>query len=365
MKNSEFVIKDSFVELSNDVYKDLKRYMANSAAIEISNLDKPCYQSKYLKYKSDIEYMLKLDREKRKLFLKQFRSKYRNFKLINDDFTLDLIMLLIYTFKVKDYEFSRIVSLFLSIKFYTSLIKIMFPLTCNESKWNLALSKLSSKHLFKTEKSISLSISYLNKVVLDKYKSDFIKSEIDDEVLVKYVFELRSRIAQSLKSFANLYYSVIPGETFVVDDFDKDEQVKTSESNLSIMITDRICVYSEIDERAVLLSAKYSGVLQNVASEIVEEISSVEYKESLGFLLVLLFRAVTDVKKTFCYERNRTSLIRKILSGSVYVGKYNLKKNITDFLSNLQTVRFSKESKIKSVNFLLHYLTLYIQKKIC
>ena len=73
---------------------------------------------------------------------------------------------------------------------------------CNEDVFKYALENLAKTHLFSREKTIPGSLYYLS-TEMDKRYGRFIKSG-DVEGVTKFITECRTRISQSIKSFAEI-----------------------------------------------------------------------------------------------------------------------------------------------------------------
>ena len=93
--------------------------------------------------------------------------------------------------------------LFHTIRMYTNRMHIQMKF-CNPDTFKYTLEHLNKSHLFYREKTISNALYYLSKQFQLKYESA-IKSENVDKIGA-FIQEVRTRIAQSVKSFASLYY---------------------------------------------------------------------------------------------------------------------------------------------------------------
>jgi hypothetical protein len=332
--------------------RTLNKFLGN----ELSNISKPCYFPKLNRYHSDINKIIDYDKNSVYEFQSMIPRKYKNFKLLNDQYTTELIILMLIFAEKKKFKISESVLLFLGIKFYGSIMHRMFPKFCNNEGWNKALNNISSKHLFKVKNGISTSISYLINEIFKKYKNKISKKDVDFEDVFKLVYEARHRIAQSVKSFAENYYKHIQ---------DDDEQSKKLEESQLIAdkISSSICTYNQMSNRALREACKTSSIKLEIAENIVSDMNDINNRNDLRFVLILIGR-VDDIKNV-CIDRKRNYIIRKIMEGEK-ISNYTIKDKILDFIYNLKNnYRYKNISKDQLVLFFSNYIMLFIKEKIC
>ena len=365
-------LDDSYV---NEVSKKLNFYVSK----EIFLVDKPCYKVSYLRYKNDLTYLTKVDKQIVKKFLSQLSPKYRNFTLLKDDLTITMLILILYYLRQKDFQNANLASLFLAIKFYGSLFRRMFPKFCSDEIWRLTLTKISTMHLYRSKKSISGALSHINNEVFDRYKMVLSKNKVDETYFIKYVFELRHRIAQSLKSFAEKYYSLLKDSgssgISITQDEDEDkkntsdsEKAKMTDISLATLISTNICSYSVIDNIALQEASEKSGLDIKIGLQLLNYISEPENQEDVYFILLLLLKHIEDFNK-ICLNAFRLNVIKKLLTDGITIHKYNIREQILNFVYNkigVYTKTLLRSSNKQVVlNFLAQYFLLYIKNRIC
>lgn len=355
-------VSETFVDLTFEQEKNVHKYLANIIGKELAGISTSCYMPKFVKYKQDLEHRSNINRTKIKEFKKQFEATYSKFVVFNDETTMILIMLTLYFARKNRMETSKFAYLLLSIKFYSSLLHISFPKFCSDRLWLLALSSISPKHLFREKNGIANALIYL---VNEVYKKNFIKiqsSDITDFEIVRLVFEIRGRLSQSIKSFAEVYYALQKNsnkEVFGKDKIDADQGLNILAEKVSMSI----CTYEQIDSKSLELAISKSGIRREIAESLIEELSNVDYMEQIKFIIILMGK-ISQIKY-ICKESGRLALIRRIDNGSP-VGKYIVREEMLNmFYSTEMGFRLKGMNKSQLIIFFSHYLTKYIQNRIC
>lgn len=354
------------VEITNPPKDDKKliRYLASSIGAEITNISKPCYSPKVIKYKTDLLHLLGVSGVDIKYFLKNLDSKYSRFDIFSDQYTISIIISMIYFSQNKKPEISKLLFHFLAIKFYSSLFHISFPRFCSDFLWNKTMDKISSKHLFREKNGAANALNYLVDILFDKYEIKISKETVSDYDLVRMVYDLRHRLSQSIKSFAELYYSTQKKDAAASSTLDIDESESDNLSLLSDKISMSICTYSTVDQDALKFAITKSGFKKEIATTIINEISDVDYKEQLKFILILIGKVSTY--KYICRDAHRNTMIRKVAINNEKVGNYVVSDEIFKFLKNTKLgYTLQGYQKRQVIIFFMHYVLKYIQRKIC
>ncbi len=132
------------------------------------------------------------------------------------------------------------------------------------------------------------------------------------------LYVLRHRVAQSTRSFAQKYYKLDAEggnkETSVVGDEEASNVTVIAEK-----ISNSICSYSQIDKLALAKAVSLTGIRRDLCYDIIKDISLVEHKTQLKFILLLFLRSVNI--KDLCIESKRIGLVNKISQNSLKFGK--------------------------------------------
>lgn len=356
-------VKEVFVDLSPSQDKELRKYLATIIGNEISKVSSPCYFPKVIKYKQDVMTRANIKREQIKSFLKQFDKTYSKFGMFADEFTMTLIMLTLHYARNKDEDGAKLAYFLLLIKFYSSLVHISFPRFCNDDLWRLALTRISPKHLFREKNGIANAIVHLTTETYKRYAIKISSPNVTDIEIVRFVFEARGRLSQSIKSFAETYYALQKaGETRIGGSEEVSE--KDGLPLIADKISMSICTYEQIDDDVLESAITKSGIRRDIANSIIEEISTVEYKDQVRFIIVLIGK-ISPIG-LICKETGRLALIRKCENKKATVGNYVVRDEILNFLYSTEMgFRLKSSNSSQLVIFFLQYLTKYIQIKIC
>ena len=188
--------KEKFLYLIKDLSNLIDKYES------LLNID-PCGKNRILQ---DIEKLSSKYLTKNELdeFIGKFLSVQT--KITSTKHTKFLLYLLYTSCKFK-INITRIIY-FLSIVYYTTLIRKYIKF-CDKDIFQLAISLLRSNHLFKKfNGDIIQSLQYLSSEITKKYSQKLENTECSYLVILPLIFELRTRIAQSLKRLATKYYEI-------------------------------------------------------------------------------------------------------------------------------------------------------------
>ena len=128
---------------------EVHRYVSKIVGTEISEVTRPCYVPKLIKYYSDLQKYTGITDNEIKTFKSGISSPYATFNIYNEKYTILLIIAVLYYMRKKKTEIAKTFFKLLSLKFYSSRLHIHFSKFCNEDLWVSSLDKLSPKHLFK------------------------------------------------------------------------------------------------------------------------------------------------------------------------------------------------------------------------
>ena len=356
-------ITHSFIDLNTVQSRELLHYTAQIVGEELSKMSQPCYMPKVIKYKTDFLSKAHITDKTKKQFMNQLEEKYR-FNVLNDTLTVGVIMCIVEFSRREDANGIKLMYLFLAIKFYSSLMHISFPRFCNDELWRLTLSRVSPKHLFREKNGVPNALVYLIEEIFKRYHSFIITKDLTDEKLIRFVFEIRHRLSQSLKSFAEIYYKIQKtGEKGTGGQGETD--IKDSD-NLNV-IADKIamsmCTFEQIDGESMTYAIQKTSLNKELCYAIIDELSTVEYMDEIKFIILLMGK--NTPLKNMCKEQSRMLLVRRVENNLTF-GNYVIKDVILDTLNGLEvSYRLKTIDKSQLVMFVSHYLTKYIQTKIC
>lgn len=350
--------KDVSINVNDsNVYRYISKILGN----EIVSISKPCYYPKLIKYFKDLQRITNIDQSKIKKFKSNISKKYSSFNIYTDNYTVMLIISILYYSQKKKYEIAKLFFNFLAIKFYSSRLHLHLSKFCSEDLWIIALNNLSPRHLFKVQKGISNSLMYMANAEYNKFKNILSNPDIDDKELVRIIYGLRTRLAQSVRSFSEMYYKLYKEKS--TKKTDEDGEISGTQ-----LIADKysmlICVYGQIDKIALSKSIISSGLRKDLAVSMITQLTNPEYKDQLRFIMILLGRLANI--KNICVEKSRNKVIRKIGSKSKIAGKYTIKDEILKLLYSLNIgYQLKTIYSAQLVNFFSNYITIFLRNRIC
>ena len=358
------IITNTFIKSNPSDVRMIHKYLATVCGYELSQISEPCYFPKIVKYKNDFFSKTKIDPKNTKLFLKQMNPTYANFAIFNDELTVGLIAGLLHFSRSKDYDVAKICYFLLAIKFYSSLVNISFPRFCDRELWIHAFTQVSPKHLIREKGGMSGAIMH---IVNSLYKIYFSKLEypyITDNDLIRVVYDLRHRLSQSIKSFAEIYYHLQKtGDKSVGGSAEKSVTTKDDVITIADKISMSMCTFEQIDDKLLKLAIYRSGIQTHIGHSIIEELSNVEFKDKIRFIIILLGKGT--VMSALCKETGRTTLIRKI-EKNIKIGDYTIKDEMLKLMHSTELgFRLKTINQSQLTIFFSTYITLFIQSKIC
>lgn len=339
--------------------RKIHRKVSTIVGSELSNLGKVCYYPKMVRYFEDLISELQLTNEDIKRFKEtNIGKRYSSFSILNDKQTLMLVIAIIYFARRKQLDVSELFFLFLAVKLHSNLMHKHFKF-CQPDAYAMALERISHKHLYKVKGGIPSAIKYVSDTEFKKYRIVLGSNRLTDDSIVKMVYALRTRLSQSIKSFAETYYKITEeggGHTTSEDVEDKLERIADK-------IAMTMCTYGQVDKGAVSSAILKSGIRKELGLTIASEMSDPDYKDSIRFIIILIHRLSSI--KNICSESKRLLIVRKIESGQK-VGNYAIRERILELINGLPSAYSLKTThKSQVVMFVSHYLTLYIQRRVC
>ncbi len=364
-------LKDSPSEI-----RQLNSFLMKVLGHEFTSLTNSCYYIKILKHYQDIKSLIGLDEIDMKNFLITMREstiritgdekRSSELKILSDKITCTIVMGILYYLRKNQIETVKLLMYLFGIRFYSNRMHQQFKF-CKDIVWQQALSNVSQKHLFKVKQGIQNAVVYLSEEVLRKHIEILTNDNLNPLAVIKFVYELRHRINQSLRSFSNLYYEIekeMYGDKPTLNVNKKEEDAANSSMIIEKMVMN-ICTYGEIDKIALIKAITLSKLNKEVASSIVGEFSDVEFKDEIKFIMLMMSRLIPI--NEWCTENKRLNLSRKIIYDTIKINNtYSIKKLITNLIHNLQIY-----NDIRSINnnvlvlFITHYLTFYLTHKVC
>jgi len=361
----------------------LRRKISTDSANEMMSLSKPCYTSPSKKREFELLHLCGLTDKDIGDFVKRFYvfepPRQSQDKILMDHSTNLLLFILHYFLVNNEYQTFLSTMNLLCIKFYSSRLKVHFRSYCDPETFELALNSLPQNHIFAREKTIPNALFYFAKTIGSKHEK--ILKEFDNpEKISKFVYELRHRIAQSVRSFANLYYEITEkgkdqfykqqDETMGQEEYQFGQMDK--KQRLASEISREITVYKHKDQRALDAAKQLTKVNQLTADTIVTILGDPKYDDSVRVILQLFLREI-KTKDDICGMRF-TQLVQKLMSIKRTKQQIYFKQQVTDLTCKLvKTTKtmedrydhLTPQSKFYVSLFVAYYLTFFLRNKVC
>lgn len=354
-------LKDS----PNDI-KALSNYLVRTNGYELSKLHTPCYKAVMIKYFSDLKVLTGIQKQDfDNFFNTMVDPEYRNvFKVLKNDITSIIIMGIIYYSRHKHKDLAESLYILLAIRFYTNSFSKHWKMYCKEDVWDLAFTNLSQKHLFKLKNGISNTLFYLASEEYKLRQNRFSSTTITEKEILKYVYILRHRISQSVRSFANRYYDIEQNENTLNLNKQKEIDNTTDIVNINLLsnnISERICTYAQVDQKVLLESIKNSSLRRDISISIINELSNIRFKENIRFIIILISKIIN--LKEICTRQ--PYLVKQILLDKKRIGSYSIKDEIYKLTETMNTTGIKSVNKDQIISLIANYITLYIKTKVC
>jgi len=313
----------TLLQISKINHNNLKKFLMKVTAHEMTELSTPCYYPKLKKNYFELLHLTGLNENDIKSFVKRFYSgtKYKDFKLQQDKITNLNIFIMYYFLGIRDVSGYNILMVYFAIRNYANLIHKQMKF-CNPDAFKYALEHLAKTHLFSREKTIPNAMYFMSKEIMRKYTKGI--KEGNPEEIGKMITETRTRISQSIKSLAEIYYKAVEKNTVVRNPHESEddttgkkyqELVQDRSQRIIETIAKKITVYKYIDKKAIMDAKSITKINMSLATLLSSSLTDVKYLDDIKTILKLYLKNITDVKvickkEYFIYLRNLMSIKR-------------------------------------------------------
>ncbi len=341
----------------------LKRLTSKIVAFELTNLSEPCYYPELKKYYYELLHDCGLTEQDVKQFVKRFYVNHPAAKwaLQSDPITNFYIFMMHYFILNKDYATYNIIMVLHTLRNYSNRMHLHFKY-CNKDVFRYTLEHIAKTHLFSREKTIPNALYFLSGELSKKYK-DIIKIATVDGIS-KFITESRHRVAQSLKSFAELYYKCekegLAYKQPIEDEEGREISKETSMKGVKIIddTIKKIVIYKKEDVKAKEIARKLTKVNSKLADQIVHTMMDIKYSDNIKIICELFIKDITNVKnlcgsnffkyvkrlmaikktnQKIYFKQQINVLVVKIIDELDYTEKYKSLSSQSQFLINLFT----------------------------
>lgn len=365
-------------EKTNINFNTLKAYIIRLVAKEISNLTRPCYKPTHKAVYHEILKMISLNEADLKQYTKEKwqDSKWQKLNLQIDKAANLFVFLMTEALRNNDRQLYQFLVTFYLVRHYGSLFDKHFPKYCDENVFRYTLDVLTKTHLFAREKTVGNALYYLSIEIAKRHEKGIKKDDLEAEAL--FMNEARHRVSQSVKSFAETYYSASEaGKGYKTQPQETGDEEKPSfipaEKSRKVLddIVRNITVYKFVDIKSQEEARSLTKILSSLATQITNGLCDTKHTDSIRLIYDLFIEGIPEtsilcgkkyyvyvnalmsikrIKAKLYFKQQVTLLLIKVLSDIKYLSTYD---------------SLSKQTKYQFSLFLAFYLTLVLRKSVC
>jgi len=355
----------------------LKSHLTRVVAKNLGALSAPCY---YPEVKKNFYEFLKLtgltEKDIKEFAKRRWKGrKESKFATQSNAIANFNVFLLQYFLKKKDKTAYKYMMIFFIIRHYANLMHKTFKY-CNDETFKYALEVLTKTHLFAREKTISNALFYIASEMVRRWSRGLRTGDLD--AISRFMQDSRTRVSQSMKSFAQTYYKAAEEGSALRSEEEPSEeenvyQIKAASKGIQLAdeITKKITVYRFSDYKSQETARNLAKINSSLATQIVSKLNNTKHSDNLRIIFRLFLKDLKDAqslcgKKYEVYIRQLMSIKRtkmkiyfkqqvnvlliKILDEIDYKLKYDKLTSQTQFLINL---------------YLAYYLTMVLKNTVC
>jgi hypothetical protein len=362
------------LDQSNIDLNKLKKTLHKIAAAELSSLSEPCYYPTLKKYYYELLHICKLKEKDLTQYVKRFyegtpASQWKLHKDPISNFYIFIMWSLNKSRQVAAYKSMLIIYI---IRNYTNLMHKQMQF-CNEDVFKYALENLAKTHLFSRERTIPGSLFYLSNEMDKRHGTSIKNSSIPG--ITAFITECRTRISQSIKSFAEIYYKASkeglairkPNED---DDSIQHQQLEKSSRVINDVVKS-ITVYKVIDAKAINDARTLTKVRASLATSMSKSLTDIKHVDNIRLVLELFVKELSQVGH-LCgdqfYKNVRTLMSVKRTKARVYFKQQNnllVQTIIKDIEFDKEYNKLTKQTQSLINLYLAYYLTINMRNSIC
>ena len=340
-----------------------KRYIQHVTANELASLSKPCYYPKTKRFFFELLNTLKLsDSDFKKFVLETYKETKAEKWVLWKDVGTNILIYCMYLFlRERDIKSYFTTLVYYMIVQYARLMNKQIKY-CYPETFEVTLTSLSKLHLFIREKGIANALYFLAKEADKRFQKSIQNWDIDQIIL--FIGISRHRISQSVKSFAEAYYSNRQSKVAIKTQTEPSEaQALLSDKSKDKVISDisqKITVYKAIDSQAVYTSSDFCHLSTSEATLIMKELANVKYYDLVQTILMKITKTLSkteDLCNKKIFMQKIRMLLRKDKSLQSYADKF-IKQLVmkTKIVVSSYSILYC---------FIVVSICLYLQKFVC
>jgi hypothetical protein len=354
------------------------RMIARQAGTDINGLTEPCYAVHTKKFEATLYRNLGLVKKDISAFVRRTYegTEYLRFQTVSVPYTVLLCYLYHKYVKANKKQMAEDVLLYILIKFYGSVYEKAFPNFCDKDTFRYTIDTITKRHMFYREKTIANALIYWSKEMNKQFFP--IMKEWNPHILKKLIIDLRNRVSQSTKSFAQHYYANSKSgkgirvekepETADQNNLYQTTTAATGKAAIEKFIKS-VYVYKSYDQSVVNEAKKISRVKNHLAESILPLIHNKSSEENIKTILTSFLRNIPDLNSLCRPDFNKH--VKKIMMPRKYQDTFTFKNLIVKFADSMiasssdTIIKVSQRDMIAIYLFVAFYIALRFKKLFC
>ena len=367
---------EELLQKANIDYFKLQKNINRIVAYELSNLSEPCYYPSLKKYYYEILHIIKVSESDVKKFIKRFYKGHpaSKWKLHVDPIS-NLYIFLMHAYLSKNLisTYKTIMLLYI-IRNYTNLMNKQIAF-CNKNVFKYTLEHLAKTHLFIREKTIPNALFFLSNEMDKTFRNGIKDGNVNS--VIKFITVCRTRVSQSIKSFAELYYKANKEGLSIREPLDTDEENSTNHqmvdqtSRVIYNTVKNITVYKIVNKKAVEEAKNLTKIKTELSYFLAKGITNIKYTDLIKTILELFIK---DIKSTneICGEEYYKRI--KVLTGIKRTNqRIYFKQQVAILISQLikeldyeeKYYKLTKQTQTLINIFMSYYITMLLRDSVC
>lgn len=369
---------EQLLKKANIKDSQIKSLITRIVAKNLSSLSEPCYYPELKKHYYEFLKLTGLTEDDIKQFTKRRWTGRKEIKFLthNQPAANFYIFLMQYFLSKRDKIAYQHFMIFFIIRYYANLMHKSFKY-CNDDTFKYALDILTKTHLFIREKTIPSALYYVANEMVRRWTRGLRTNDLDS--ISRFMQDSRTRVSQSMKSFASTYYKAaeegkgLKTAQEPTDDEENEYQYKSTEKSAKLVdeITRKITVYRFTDHKIQEEARNLSKISSSLATQIVSKLNNTKHSDNIRIILKLFIKNLKD-SSSLCGKKYE-GYVRQLMSIKRTKMKIYFKQQVNILLLNLlDEIDYKKKySKVTSqtqflINlFLAYYLTMILRRTVC
>ena len=304
-------------------------------------------------------------------------TKWTRFQIVNVPFTFLLAYIYHKFAKAGKKKMAETILMYSIIKHYGSESNKSYPKVCLDDVFRYTIANITKVHLFYKHKTVANAIIHIARR-LQELKYSIMDVWEPDKIGV-FITDGRTRIAQSVHSFAEHYYrnhgsgkGIATERTPESEDEQNMLQTTTGAAGRQAAVDKFIknmFVYKNYDRKAVDEAKRVSRVKSNLAESIIPEIHEKSSEENIKIILTSFLKEMMDTR-SLC-SKQFFSVVRKLTMVRNYKDTFLFRNLLVGFTNtiferaNPPTRKITQRDTIQLQSFVAFYITISFRNLFC